>query len=172
MSGRPWSHPAALDDDALLAQCRLGRSRGSGPGGQHRNKVQTLVTLTHEPTGTTAQAGERRSAADNKRVALRRLRLILATRVRTPVPPGDHRSDLWRARIRAGRIVCSPRHADYPALLAEAMDAIHACYGDHKAAALRLGCTPTQLVRFIAEHPPALEAINTERTRLGLHRLR
>jgi hypothetical protein len=166
------THPAALQDDELLRQCEWGRSRGSGPGGQHRNKVETKVTIVHPATGIEAQAGERRSAAENKRVALTRLRLLLATRVRTPVPEGDARSELWRSRCSGGRIVCNPGHRDYPALLAEALDMVESCGQDVRRAAMRLGCTPTQLVKLIREHAPAFEAMNRARAGAGMTTLR
>lgn len=165
-------HPAQLGDDALLASCHLGRSRKGGPGGQHRNKVETAVTLTHEPTGLAAQAGERRSAETNRKVALRRLRLRLATELRCPVPAGDARSELWRSRTRRGKIACNPKHADYPAMLAEAMDVIAACRWDQARAAARLEVTPTQLIKLIAHHPPALVAWNDARGAHGLRQLR
>src|ERR1043165_7012872 len=128
-------HPRALPDLDLLKQVSLTRGPSSGPGGQHRNRVQTLVTLHHEPTGIQAHAGERRSAEQNKSVALFRLRLALAIEVRRPVPIGDARSDLWKSRVSdGGRISCNPSHRDYPALLAEALDMIEACLLDtHKA---------------------------------------
>ena len=88
-------HPATLDAEALLAECEVGRGRSGGPGGQHRNKVETLVLLTHRPTGIEAHAGERRSVRDNTRVAVFRLRLALARGVRTGVATGDQRSELW-----------------------------------------------------------------------------
>ncbi len=169
-------HPTALSDEALLARCEIRRGRASGPGGQHRNKVETKITITHGPTGVTAHASERRSAEQNKHVAIFRLRLALATRVRVAPPPGDRwgdaRSPLWRSRCPEGRIVCSPNHRDYPALLAEALDMIEACGLDEKAAALRLECSASQLVRFVADHPPAMERWNAERVERGLHRLR
>ena len=71
-------HPAALPDDDLLSICNETRTRRGGPGGQHRNKVETAVVLQHRPTGLNAEANERRSQADNRRVALQRLRLRLA----------------------------------------------------------------------------------------------
>lgn len=98
--GPAWGHPACQDDDALLAQCGLNKSRSRGPGGQHRNKVETGVELDHTPTGVTAHATEHRSVSDNKRVALRRLRLALAVGVRAPVPEGEIGSALWRSRVR------------------------------------------------------------------------
>ncbi|MBX3363280.1 MAG: peptide chain release factor-like protein [Phycisphaeraceae bacterium] len=165
-------HPASLPDDDLLAECRVERLRTQGPGGQHRNKTETAVLLTHLPTGVQAQASERRSAGENMPFAVRRLRLLLAVEVRTAVPLGDARSDLWKRRCTQRKIVCSPRHRDYPALLAEALDMIDACRFDARKAAARLACTPTQLVRFVKDHPPALASWNAERLKRKLHALK
>lgn len=108
-------HPAALPDDELLAQCELGRSRAGGPGGQHRNKVETAIVITHKETGISGQASERRSQIDNKRVALRRLRLNLATKHRTTPPTSsgidwmDEDEKPNRARQEAASPVASKR---------------------------------------------------------------
>lgn len=191
---RPWPHPACLDDDALLAQSELGFGRTGGPGGQHRNKVQSLVRIVHTPTGVEAHAGERRSQHENRRVALRRLRLALAVEVRTPVPMGEVGSELWRSRRRSpdpqhgdgggrsplgrwrgggtGFILINPDHHDYPSLLAEAMDVIAAGAWDAKSASLRLECSASQLIKLVAAHPPALVRWNTERANAGLKPLR
>lgn len=166
-------HPAALPDDALLKQCDLTKGRAGGPGGQHRNKVETKVTLHHTPTGVEAHAGERRSVTDNKRVALFRLRLALALQVRLKVPLGDARSDLWKSRTTPeGRISCNPKHVDYPALLAEALDMIHACKFDTEKAAIRLSCTQSQLIKLLKDHAPALVHVNKFREEAGLHSLK
>lgn len=166
-------HPATLAEEALLAQCELGRGRSGGPGGQHRNRVQTEATLTHSATGVSATAGERRSAEENRRVALRRLRVQLAVRVRAFWPyTKAGRSELWTSRVRDERIACSVRHDDFPAMLAEALDAVWASGLDQRRAALRLECSPTQLVRFVAEEPEALAAWNDARGRKGLRVLR
>lgn len=164
-------HPARLAEDDLLKQCELGKGRSSGPGGQHRNKVETLVRLKHRPTGVEAHAGERRSAEENRRVALFRLRLALALAVREPVPIGDARSPLWQSRARAGRIACNPAHADYPALLAEALDMIEACALDPAKAAVRLDVTTSQLIKLVKDHPPALHLWNEQRAARSMHRL-
>lgn len=164
-------HPASLNEEELLRECRKGRSRSSGPGGQHRNKVETKVTLTHTPTGVEACAGERRSVRENMPVALRRLRLALASEIRLSVPIGDARSELWLRRTPRGRIVCALDHWDFPSMLAEALDMIEACGLDPRKAALRLGVTPTQLIRLVREHPPAFESWNARRLEAGEHAL-
>lgn len=48
-------------------------STGSGPGGQHRNKTECTITLTHPESGVTVKAGDEKSQHKNKRIALRRL---------------------------------------------------------------------------------------------------
>lgn len=167
------AHPAMLPEEQLLKQCEIGKGRASGPGGQHRNKVETQVTILHTPSGVVGQAGERRSALENRRVAIARLRLALATRVRTGVPAGDVRSELWRSRCtQEGRIVCNPEHRDYAALLAEAMDMIEATGLDAKKAALRLGCSTSQLIKLVKDHPPAFEAWNKARHEEGMGALK
>ncbi len=165
-------HPATLPEDELLEQCTIGKGRASGPGGQNRNKVETKVMLAHEPTGVEAHAGERRSAEQNKKMALFRLRLNLATDVRAVVPIGEVRSELWLARCPengGGKISCNPSHRDYPALLAEAMDVIYAAKLDIKRAAARLMCSPSQLVKLVKDHPHAMARLNADRLAAGLH---
>jgi hypothetical protein len=70
------------DDDELLAMCDIHIYKASGPGGQHRNKVSSAVRLAHRPSGITANGNDSRSQHQNKRLALRRLRMNLACRLR------------------------------------------------------------------------------------------
>ncbi len=165
-------HPAALPNDELLSRCDLTRKRGSGPGGQHRNKVETAVVIEHRPSGLRGEASERRSQAENRRVALFRLRVNLALGVRTTERGSDEPSPLWKSRIQNRRIVVNPAHDDFPALLAEALDRVTACSQDVKQAADELGCSTSQLIRFLKLEPRALEQVNSRRVELGLRPLK
>ncbi|MGZ6202225.1 MAG: peptide chain release factor-like protein [Thermodesulfobacteriota bacterium] len=62
------------DLEALRKQVIIETYRSSGPGGQRKNKVETAVRLRHLPSGITVVATEHRSQADNRRLAVERLR--------------------------------------------------------------------------------------------------
>lgn len=165
-----YPHPAAIDPDELYAQCALKQTRGTGPGGQHRNKVATAIILTHEPTGITGQASERREQIANRKVALFRLRVNLALGIRhDPIYPP---SELIQSRFVQGAIRCNPEHEDFPAVLAEVLDNLFFVKCDPAKAGSRLGCTTSQLVKFLKNEPRALQLVNTRRAEKKLHPLR
>lgn len=166
------SHPADLPAAELLRVCDTIRTRRSGPGGQHRNKVETAIVLTHRPTGLQAEAGERRSQSDNLRVATFRLRLLLALEVRTEREASSIPSPLWTARCVQGRLQINPEHDDFPALLAEALDVLAQQAFDVPTAADLLGCTSSQLLKLLKREPRAFLRVNQERHAIGLSRLR
>ena len=157
-------HPAALPVDDLLKHCEIVRGRQGGPGGQHRNKVETAVEITHRPTGVTGQAGERRSQGENRRVAIFRLRVNLALQVRTGRELAAGPSAMWQGRVRGGRIALNPEHADFPAMLAEALDVLDMVRYDLHKAAILLDCTASQLVRLFKDEPAALLQVNQQRS--------
>lgn len=71
-------------DDGPSTRLRIDRGdvredvyRSSGAGGQHRNKVETAIRLTHLATGTVVTATEERSQHRNRQVAWDRLRSTL-----------------------------------------------------------------------------------------------
>lgn len=159
------THPAALDPDELLGDCDFRTTRRSGPGGQHRNKVETAVILTHRPTGISAEASERRSQGANRAVALQRLRTRLAIELRASA--ADEPSPLWQQRTTAGRLAVNPDHADFPALLAEALDVLATHDYEVAEAAARLEVSRTQLVNLLRLAPDALALLNAERQTRG-----
>jgi hypothetical protein len=160
-------HPATLPEPDLLRDCDETRTRRGGPGGQHRNKVETAVVLLHRSTGISAEASERRSQAENRRVAVRRLRLALALGHRTgPDPAGSSRR--WQARTVGGRIVVALDHDDYPALVAEAFDRLAVCGWQLPTAAASLGVSPSQLARLCRREPAVWTALGRHRAAAGL----
>ena len=163
-------HPAQLPIEELLAECEVKRTRGSGPGGQHRNKVETAVVITHLPTGISGEASERRSQEQNRTQAILRLRLKLALATRSE--PSSGPSQLWQSRAAGKRISVSPTHADFPAMLAEVLDCLAQKSFAVAEVAAFLGVTTSQLVKFLKIEPAALAAVNREREKLGEPRLR
>lgn len=161
----PGVHPAAIGPEALAVDCETTFTRRSGPGGQNRNKVETAVVLRHRPTGIGAEASERRSQGENLKEAIFRLRLNLALQIRLGA---NTPSALWLSRCRGARIVISPTHDDFPSLLAEALDIVQYSGMDIKNAALVLGCTTTQLTRFLKIEPRAFLHVNQGRALRGL----
>jgi protein subunit release factor B len=81
------------DLEILKRQVIIETYRSRGPGGQRKNKVETAVRLKHVPSGLTVIAAERRSQAENRRLAFERLRKRLTKlnrpirrRIPTPTP--------------------------------------------------------------------------------------
>lgn len=61
------------DRGALERDSEVSFFVAGGPGGQHRNKVETGVRVLHRPTGIVVAATERRSQAANREAAFDRL---------------------------------------------------------------------------------------------------
>ncbi|WP_238146732.1 peptide chain release factor-like protein [Ornithinimicrobium murale] len=59
------------------ADVRVDTYRDTGPGGQHRNKTDSAIRITHLPTGIVVTAAEERSQHQNRAVAWDRLRTEL-----------------------------------------------------------------------------------------------
>ena len=156
----------ALEDDALLRQCREETYRGSGPGGQHRNKTDSAVRLTVMEGAVTASCADHRSQHRNRSEALRRLRTALALDIRLPVPPGSG-TENWEGSWKLGR-----KDRRYAGFLAHVLDVM--AHNDwavgHSAEAL--GVSTGKLVRTLAHHPAAWNAVNQARAASGLVNLR
>ena len=164
-------HPVQTPIEQLLRDCEVRHTRRRGPGGQHRNKTESAVVIHHTPTGVEGQAAERRSQFDNHRMAVKRLRLNIALQVRSSELADAAPTELWCSRRHGERIACNVDHEDFSTLLAEAIDVVHAHLGHLPGAALQLGVTASQLVKFLKQEPRALLLVNEERRRRGLHPL-
>jgi peptide chain release factor 2 len=91
-------------DDADL---RVDTYRASGAGGQHVNKTDSAVRITHEPSGVVVQCQNERSQTQNKAVAMQLLRsrlIELEERKRAEAlakERGEVKEVAWGSQIRS-----------------------------------------------------------------------
>jgi len=86
---------------------RIDVYRASGAGGQHVNKTESAVRITHNPTNTVVQCQNGRSQHQNKATAMKQLRsklydLELQKRNAENQTMEDNKSDIgWGSQIRS-----------------------------------------------------------------------
>ncbi len=158
-----------LTDDELVHECRTEITRGSGPGGQKRNKTSNAIRITHLPTGIHAIAGESRSQQVNKLHAMRRLRLKLATELREPIDPVKFEPPDWFLEIRhESRLEASYKHRFYAPAGGLILDLLKSLHGSPADVAAMLGISTTAIIRFLENEPPFWTAANRIRAENAL----
>lgn len=100
-----------IDDDIEIdinpADLRIDVYRASGAGGQHVNKTESAVRITHEPTGTVVQCQNDRSQHKNKDSCMKQLKsklyeLELFKRSESQQAVEESKSDIgWGSQIRS-----------------------------------------------------------------------
>ena len=100
-----------IDDDIEIdinpADLRIDVYRASGAGGQHVNKTESAVRITHVPTGVVTQCQNDRSQHKNKDVAMKQLKaklyeLEVQKRQGEQQAVEDSKADIgWGSQIRS-----------------------------------------------------------------------
>ena len=95
-----------IDVDVNPADLRIDVYRASGAGGQHVNRTESAVRITHLPTNTVVQCQNDRSQHKNKATAMKQLKaklyeLELQTRRAKASEVEDSKADVgWGSQIR------------------------------------------------------------------------
>jgi hypothetical protein len=150
-----------LSDSELLKECEISAYRGSGPGGQHRNKTNSGVKLkirSDKAMSLESYSCDDRSSHVNKLLALKKLRLKIALQIREepmqqiPFPfPGT-----------GGKI--SQDNALYPQFIADILDRINFCKGDLSETAKIWNLSKSALNKIIIQDKKVLEAFQKIRS--------
>jgi peptide chain release factor 2 len=104
-----------LDEEDL----RVDTYRASGAGGQHVNKTDSAVRITHVPTGLVVQCQNERSQAQNKATAMKLLRArLLEEEERRQAEElaaerGEQKAAEWGSQIRSYTLHPSTRVKDH-----------------------------------------------------------
>lgn len=102
----------AWPSDVRRSDLRIEYMRGSGPGGQNVNKVNSACRITHLPTGIQAESRTFRDQPQNRKAAFLRLAERLLPMMREAIAPQLPLEREWRQNVVRSYDVENHRTAD------------------------------------------------------------
>lgn len=154
----------ALSDEELMKECRFDAMRGTGPGGQKRNKTSSAARVTHLESGLSAFDDVTRSQHQNLKHALDKLRGEIAVNLL----PGEGEATPGIPIAP----VPKPNSRNYFLWLGKIFDALLATDFQMPEAAARFECSPSHLIRIVAKDEFAWQKLAEARQRRKMTPLR
>lgn len=145
-----------MPSEELLKLCKIDCIKGSGPGGQKRNKTSSAVVLTMSELDISVSDCTERSQFRNRENALKKLKFAIALKLRQQPPPEGICNPL-----------CSIKSDHYPLFAAQLLDFLHDSGFDHKCAAEKCGLTPSAMLKKIHRDPQLWQFVQNQRRSSG-----
>lgn len=146
------------DDRTLLEHSRQEFFVATGNGGQKRNHTNTAVRICHLPSGVVVTDCETRSQQRNREIALHKLRLEIAMKIRGPELPQPD----------CGMNMNNPK---YPLLVAWLMDVVVKSELEPRIVAEKTGLSRTGILKLLARDTQLWQYFNRLRNKAGLSAL-
>ncbi len=143
------------DNEKFMLNCKLEYFQASGPGGQKRNRKYSAVRITHFPTALSAESCATRSQNSNKKDAIHKIKMQIATTFAGP------QINFYNHNI-------SESNNLYPLWLAMLFDLFFKYNFETKEAANELGISNSKLIKIIAKSSFAWKNLNYYRQNFGL----
>lgn len=93
----------------MKSDFKIRYTRGTGPGGQHKNKTDSCVIITHIPTGMQERCEDSRSQGRNKTLAMERLEKRI--KEKKLLDQNEKRNELRKSLIQNNKTI---RTYNYP----------------------------------------------------------
>ncbi len=161
-----WVSYVLLDDKPLLSHCRLEMIRGSGKGGQKKNKTSNAIRLHFFHFKAFSQ--KQRSQTANIKIALRKLKVEIAldNQKNSPIKnlfprqKWDFVPETIRQFLANALLQISTHNKNYPYFLGFLKDLVWQLEGDEKKIAIFLGISRSQLQKWDKKNANLLSTYN------------
>jgi hypothetical protein len=161
-----------IPDSEFLKQCTFDTYTASGPGGQKRNRTYSAVRLTHKPTGLAVVAEESRSQHENRARACRRLKNLIAFRLRAQPANGWSLPETLLPYFKPVLQRMNPKNDCYALFCAAMLDLLYVQSGSLSETARALEVSTGQCGKLFMIGKDVLREANAIRAFFGLKPLK